>query len=94
VDDALGGVVSRVKIELSTWLSRGPSAASNDNSPVLPRPDPRSGGRTDYLILAAVIVGVALFYWLAILFVDWDRVQTCVTMGLRTCNPTIELNGQ
>ena len=82
----------KVKIELSAWLSRRPTVASNDNNRVSPRPDPRPGGRGDYLILAAVIVGVALFYWLAILFVDWDRVLTCVTMGLRTCNPIIQLN--
>jgi hypothetical protein len=86
--------VQRVKIELRAWLSQRPSEASNDNSPVSREPDPRAGRRADYLILAAVIVGVALFYWLAILFVDWDRVQTCVTMGLRTCNTIIELNRQ
>lgn len=45
-----------------------------------------------YRILIAVLVGVALVYWLAVRFVDWDRIQTCVTMGKRNCVPPLELN--
>ena len=86
--------MSRARIELRNWLRPRPTGAANDNSPLPQEVSPLSRRRIDYVILAVVIVGVALFYWLAILFVDWDRVQTCVTMGLRTCNPIIELDKQ
>jgi hypothetical protein len=73
-------------------LPHRPVEAANDNSFAPSRRDGAPGGIRDYLVLLGVIVGVALFYWLAVLFVDWDRVQTCVTMGKRTCVPPIELD--
>lgn len=66
--------------------------AANDNDPagrVWPSRFDREGS---YRILIAVLAGVALVYWLAVRFVDWDRIQTCVTMGKRNCVPPLELN--
>lgn len=86
--------MSRGRIQLRAWLRHRSAAAANDNDPWARDPGAPPSRLFDYLVLVAVITGVALFYWLAILFVDWDRIQTCVTMGKRTCNPIIELNRQ
>lgn len=50
------------------------------------------GKGNNYLILVAVIAAIALLYWLATAFVDWDKTQTCVGFGKRDCTPRIELN--
>lgn len=81
-----------MKRELRSGLRQRSVEAANDNDPAgrtLVRRLDRDGS---YRILLAVLVGVALVYWLAVRFVDWDRVQTCVTMGKRNCIPPIELN--
>lgn len=66
--------------------------AANDNDPAGRIWAPRFDRDGSYRILIAVLAGVALVYWLAVRFVDWDRVQTCVTMGKRNCVPPLELN--
>ncbi|HLI11257.1 MAG TPA: hypothetical protein VKY65_06615 [Alphaproteobacteria bacterium] len=73
-------------------LHRVPAAA-NDNEP-RHRFEPPGPLLRSYLILLLVGVGVALFYWLATAFVDWDRVQSCVTLGHRNCVPSIPLDQQ
>jgi hypothetical protein len=81
-----------MKRELRSGSRERSVEAANDNDPAgrtLVRRLDRDGS---YRILLAVLVGVALVYWLAVRFVDWDRVQTCVTMGKRNCIPPIELN--
>lgn len=81
-----------MKRELRSGLRQRSVEAANDNDPAsrtLVRRLDRDGS---YRILLAVLAGVALVYWLAVRFVDWDRVQTCVTMGKRNCIPPIELN--
>jgi hypothetical protein len=67
-------------------------AAANDNDPSLRHLGPRRALRRNYLVLFATFVGVALVYWLAILFVDWDRIQSCTFMGKRNCIPPLELD--
>ncbi len=54
-------------------------------------PDDGKGGRSSYLVLIAVIAGVALLWWLANLFYDWNKTQACVGYGKRNCAPRIEL---
>ena len=70
----------------------GSIEAANDNDPAGRAWAPRFDRDGSYRILIAVLVGVALVYWLAVRFVDWDRIQTCVTMGKRNCVPPLELN--
>ena len=67
---------------------------ANDNDPMGGGAGPRSSLLREYFLLFLVLVGVALFYWLSVRFSDWDRIQTCVTMGKRNCTPPIELNRQ
>jgi hypothetical protein len=54
--------------------------------------DDGKGNRGNYLALVAVIVAIALLYWLASAFFDWDKTQTCVGFSKRNCSPRIELN--
>lgn len=68
--------------------------SANDNDPERVDRGPRASILRQYLMLLAVLVGVGLFYWLSVLFIDWDKIQACVTMGKRTCIPPIELNRQ
>ena len=42
----------------------------------------------NWLVLAAVISGVALFVWLLLAFLDWNKLQTCITEGRRHCEQT------
>jgi hypothetical protein len=67
---------------------------ANDNDPSEVGPGPHASVAREYLILLVVLLGVGLFYWLSVLFFEWDKIQTCVTMGKRTCDPRIELNLQ
>jgi hypothetical protein len=78
--------------ELQTRGRRVPAAPANDNDSRASGQGPRSAILREYLMLLIVLVGVALFYWLSVQFTDWDRIQTCVTMGKRNCTPRIELN--
>ena len=80
--------------ELQTRGRRVTAAAANDNDPLESGRGPRSSILREYLMLLIVLIGVALFYWLSVLFSDWDKIQTCVTMGKRNCTPPIELNRQ
>ena len=80
--------------DLQTSGRRVLAAPANDNDPVGSGQGPRSSILREYLMLLVVLVGVALFYWLSVQFTDWDRIQTCVTMGKRNCTPRIELNRQ
>jgi len=70
------------------------AAPANDNDPIESGRGPRGSILREYLMLLVVLIGVALFYWLSVQFSDWDRIQTCVTMGKRNCVPPIELNRQ
>lgn len=54
--------------------------------------DDGKGNGGNYLALVAVIAAIALLYWLASAFFDWDKTQTCVGYGKRDCSPRIELN--
>ncbi|HYB11624.1 MAG TPA: hypothetical protein VEJ16_18350 [Alphaproteobacteria bacterium] len=58
------------------------------------RADQGGGGkqRGSYLGLLAAIAGIALVYWLATVFVDWNKTQECVGYGKRNCGPNIELH--
>ncbi|HUC61084.1 MAG TPA: hypothetical protein VMF53_03940 [Alphaproteobacteria bacterium] len=78
----------------NTVVRRTPVRAANDNGPVRAparRPAMPSAVR-DYLVLLAVFAGVALAYWLAVSFLEWNDLITCVTMGKRGCLPPIELH--
>lgn len=44
----------------------------------------------NWLVLAAVVGGVALFVWLLLAFLDWNKLQTCITEGRRHCEQTQE----
>lgn len=55
-------------------------------------PESVGEGSRRYLALLAVIVGVALLYWLTTVFIDWNRMQACLGYGQRSCAPTIQLN--
>ena len=57
------------------------------------RDDRRGSQGNPYLGLFAVIAGIALAYWLATTFVDWNKTQECVGYGKRNCGPRIELHG-
>ena len=57
-------------------------------------PDDDAQGRSSYLAIIAVIVGIGLLYWLASAFIDWNKTQECVGYGKRDCAPSIELNKQ
>ncbi|HXQ67112.1 MAG TPA: hypothetical protein VN980_11100 [Alphaproteobacteria bacterium] len=57
-------------------------------------PDDDAQGRSSYLAIIAVIVGIGLLYWLASAFIDWNKTQECVGYGKRDCAPRIELNKQ
>ncbi len=67
---------------------------ANDNDARAGEQGPRGSILREYAVLLAVLVGVALFYWLSVRFAEWDKIQTCVTMGKRNCTPPIELNRQ
>src|SRR6516225_5534504 len=86
------GVLRHMKLERHRGLRRTSIVAANDNDAVGRAWVPRLDRDGSYRILIAVLVGVALVYWLAVRFVDWDRIQTCVTMGKRNCVPPLELN--
>lgn len=45
---------------------------------------------TNWLVLAAVIGGVALLVWLFLAFLDWNKLQTCLSEGRRNCAPQTE----
>ena len=81
-----------MKLERHRGLRRTSRVAANDNDAAGRAWVPRLDRDGSYRILIAVMVGVALVYWLAVRFVDWDRIQTCVTMGKRNCVPPLELN--
>ena len=83
-----------MKRQLRSGGRRLLAAPANDNDPLAGGQGPRGSMLREYLMLAAVLLGVALFYWLSVQFTDWDRIQTCVTMGKRNCTPPIELNRQ
>ena len=70
------------------------AAPANDNVAMGGELGPRASILREYLLLLLVLLGVGLFYWLSVQFTDWDRIQTCVTMGKRNCTPPIELNRQ
>lgn len=61
-------------------IDKGPEHDKRDSSP--------------YIGLIAVIVGIVLFYWLASVFVDWNKTQECVGYGGRNCSPRILLDQQ
>lgn len=48
-------------------------------------PEPANGTRVSWLVLAAVIGGIALFVWLFLAFLDWNKLQTCLSEGRRNC---------
>lgn len=50
--------------------------------------------RSPYLALLAVVGAIALLYWLASAFFDWNKTQTCVGFGKRNCTPVIQLQNQ
>ena len=55
----------------------------------------RGGGQGgSYLGLLAVVAGIALVYWLATVFVDWNKTQECVGYGKRNCGSNIELHDE
>jgi len=56
--------------------------------------DQRGGRGNSYIGLFAVIAGIALAYWLATTFVDWNKTQECVGYGKRNCEPRIELHNE
>ena len=56
--------------------------------------DEEPHGSSSYLVIVAVVAGVALLYWLATTFYDWDKTQACVGYGKRNCGERIELNHQ
>lgn len=68
--------------------------AANDNGAARARRAMQPNAMGNYLILLTVMLGIALFYWLAISFVDWNRLLTCLSYGKRNCVPAIELNRQ
>jgi hypothetical protein len=41
----------------------------------------------NWLVLVAVIGGVALFVWLFLAFLDWNKLQTCLSEGRHDCAP-------
>jgi hypothetical protein len=41
----------------------------------------------NWLVLAGVIGGVALFVWLFLAFLDWNKLQTCLSEGRHDCAP-------
>lgn len=57
-------------------------------------PEHGKRGGSSYIGLVAVIVGIVLFYWLATIFVDWNKTQECVGYGGRNCSPRIPLDQQ
>jgi hypothetical protein len=83
-----------MKVNVNTSAKRAPVRAANDNGrmPARPYPPAMPGVVRDYLVLLAVFVGVALAYWLAVSFLEWNDLITCVTMGKRGCIPPIDLH--
>ena len=77
---------------LQPRVRRVPAQAANDNDPNDTGLGPRASILREYLMLLLVLLGIAFCYRLVEAFFDWDRIQTCVTMGLRNCTPAIELN--
>jgi hypothetical protein len=45
----------------------------------------QSEGQMNWLVLVAVIGGIGLFVWLFLAFLDWNKLQTCVSEGRRDC---------
>jgi hypothetical protein len=41
--------------------------------------------RRNWLALAAVVGGIGLLIWLTLAFLDWNKLQTCVSEGRRNC---------
>jgi hypothetical protein len=81
-------------MSVSTVARRAPLRAANDNGhiPAPPKTSAVPSVLRDYLVLLAVFAGVALAYWLAVSFLEWNDLFTCVTMGKRGCLPPIELH--
>ena len=73
----------------------GPGTKKHEASSSAPRrfapAEPLPPGRRGYLVLLAVLVGVGLLYWLATVFADWNKVQTCVSYGGRNCAPRVDI---
>ena len=42
--------------------------------------------RNNWVMLAAVIGGIALLVWLVFAFLDWNKLQACVSEGRRDCD--------
>ncbi len=53
---------------------------------------PPSQGLRNLVTLGVVVLGVALLYWLVTLFIDWNKMQTCLSYGGHNCTPTMQLN--
>jgi hypothetical protein len=81
-------------MSVNTVARRAPLRAANDNgrAPAPPETSAVPSVLRDYLVLLAVCAGVALAYWLAVSFLEWNDLFTCVTMGKRGCLPPIELH--
>jgi hypothetical protein len=45
--------------------------------------------RRDFVILIAVLVGIALTSWLVIAWLDFDKESSCAALGRRNCTPRI-----
>lgn len=83
-----------MRLSLQAWFRRRLGAAANDNGAARIGRAVQPSAMRDYLVLLAVMIGVVLFYWLAVSFLDWDRLLTCLSYGKRNCVPPIELNRQ
>jgi len=48
--------------------------------------DDEPEAQRSWVTLAAVIGGIALLVWLVFAFVDWNKMQACITEGRRDCD--------
>ena len=54
------------------------------------RPKPRHDPGQDFLILIIVLMCLVLCTKLVVEFVEWNKLQTCITAG-RSCAPRIQV---
>jgi hypothetical protein len=48
--------------------------------------------RRDFLVLIAVLAGIALTSWLVIAWLDFDKESSCAALGRRNCLPPLYTN--
>jgi hypothetical protein len=53
---------------------------------------PPSPGMRNLVTLVIVLAGIGMLYWLVTSFMDWNKMQTCLSYGGHNCTPTTQLN--